>query len=100
MRKTALSLTAIALTACAPTERPADEIPPPPSGPAKCDAEPAQGLLGRKADRPLGEDVMRLTGATILRWGPPGAMFTRDYRIERVNVMYDEAMIVTDINCG
>ncbi len=100
MRTIPLCLALLTLAACAPVERPVGDVPPPLTGPAKCNAEPAQVLLGRKADRQLGEEIMRLTGATRFRWGPPGAMFTRDYRIERVNVMYDNDMIVTGINCG
>ena len=40
------------------------------------------------------------TGATSLRWGPPGAIFTMDYRQDRVNVMYDDNSMITEVRCG
>ncbi|NVD45546.1 I78 family peptidase inhibitor [Qipengyuania atrilutea] len=71
-----------------------------PDGDGKCEAAAAQSLVGERATSETGGRVLSLTGADTLRWGPPGAMFTMDYRPDRVTVMYDDAMMITQIKCG
>jgi hypothetical protein len=66
----------------------------------ECQREPAQVLVGQRASSETGARALRLTGARTLRWGPPGAVFTMDYRTDRVSVMYDEAMAITAVRCG
>jgi hypothetical protein len=65
-----------------------------------CDADAASGYVGRQATAASGGEILRATGASTLRWGPPGAVFTMDYRPDRVNVMYDAAMTITELRCG
>lgn len=92
---------AAALAACATTS--ADEpgaLDPGAGDAAVCDAAPAQSFVGQKATAQIGEQVMDATGARQLRWGPPRSAFTMDFRQGRVNVMYDDAMIVTKVTCG
>lgn len=92
---------AFSLSACATVANGPDEPVPPgrPSG-GECSEGPAQGLIGQKATSETGARALELTGASQLRWGPPGAMFTMDYRTDRVNVMYDDEMRITEIRCG
>jgi len=68
--------------------------------PEECAAEPAQTLIGQRATSETGARALRLTGAQTLRWGPPGAVFTMDYRTDRVSVMYDAGMVITAVRCG
>ena len=84
---------AAALAACA---TPGD----PGSAPGTCDADAASGFVGQKATGRVGTQIVEATGARELRWGPPGAAFTMDFRPDRVNVMYDEAMTITAVTCG
>ena len=72
----------------------------PPTQAAQCQADPAQALIGQKASNGTGARALVLTGARTLRWGPPGAIFTMDYRTDRVNILYDAAMAITEIRCG
>ena len=65
-----------------------------------CTPAPAQKLVGQKATQALGAEALRLTGAKQLRWAPPGAILTMDYRRDRVTVGYDEGMVVTSVRCG
>lgn len=65
-----------------------------------CEAESAQSLLGQKASVELGQEAMKLSGATILRWIPPRTPVTRDYRNNRLNINYDDMLIITQIYCG
>lgn len=85
------------LAACATT---ADGPGGPGSGPGTCDADAASVYVGQKATGQIGTRILQDTGARQLRWGPPGAAFTMDFRQGRVNVMYDEAMTITDVTCG
>lgn len=76
----------------APAERP---------GPGQtCDATKAQGHIGHDATQEMGAAILRDSGAKTLRWGPPNSAWTMDYREDRVNVRYDEAMKITEITCG
>ena len=65
-----------------------------------CDVSELQDLVGETATDELGERIQRESGARTLRWGPPNTAWTMDYREDRVNVRYDEDMIITDIACG
>lgn len=97
-----LSLVALALSlaACATSAVPGDAMNRPVTAEGRCNAQPAQVLIGERASAETGQRALDLTGARILRWGPPGAMFTMDYREDRVSVLYDENMSVTEIRCG
>ena len=88
------------LAACTTTAEPGAPDRPAALPQGSCDAGPVQDMLGEHATRALGTELLRRTGARTLRWGPPGAMFTMDYRQDRLNVSYDEDMAVTRISCG
>ncbi|HEU4819710.1 MAG TPA: I78 family peptidase inhibitor [Qipengyuania sp.] len=100
MKPTACLLAIVPLAACAPVPR--DSIPPPTDGyeAGQCDPRPAAALVGQKASAETGTRALRLTGARTLRWGPPRTAFTMDYSPMRVNVMYDDAMTITEVTCG
>ena len=86
----------LALGACAAAS--ADEpLPRVPGG--ECRAEPAQGLIGRKATAELGNELLRVTGARTIRWVPPRTAVTMDFRADRLTVSYDDDMLVTQISC-
>lgn len=101
MRIVTLPLLAVALSACAttPSGNEAGEGVTTNIG-GKCNRDMAADFRGQKVSADLGAQIQKATGARSLRWGPPNAAFTMDYREDRVNVMYDDKMIVTDITCG
>lgn len=75
------------------------------NAPAAAEAGPCrnEGLdrfVGRKADEALGAELLKVSHATRLRWGPPGSAMTMDFRPDRLTVSYDEAMTVTRASCG
>lgn len=76
-----------------------EDIPARPAA-GQCDAEAVQIHLGERANQTLGARILEGSGASILRWGPPNSAWTMDYREDRVNVRYDEEMIITAITCG
>lgn len=94
-----IAITAVTLLAgCVTVERPA--AAPGYAGDGMCQADAASSLVGQKASSETGDRALALTGARSLRWGPPGAVWTMDYRQDRVNVRYDDAMAITEVTCG
>lgn len=88
---------ALALAACVTVPGDPDDGMP---GNESCNPAPAQGLVGERATGETGQQALALTGARILRWGPPDTAWTMEYREGRVNVSYDRAMIITQVTCG
>lgn len=87
------------LAACAASEAPAESTPPPPAE-MTCKAEGGASFVGQTATPDLGAAILKATGARTLRWGPPRSAMTMDYRVDRVNVMYDDAYKITQVTCG
>jgi hypothetical protein len=103
-REGLMGIVALALAGCvvnvgdsAPDR--AEAVPPPPV-PMVCNAAPAQYHIGHDATQSMGEAILKDAGARTLRWGPPNAAWTKDYRPDRVNVQYDENMKIKQITCG
>jgi hypothetical protein len=101
--KTGLGGILLMTMACAPVP-PAEpgEEPVPVHGATgyRCDASRAQALVGRQATSELGAEALRLTGARAIRWIPPGAIVTMDYREDRLNIELDGRNRVTQLRCG
>jgi hypothetical protein len=76
------------------------EAVPPPPVPMVCNAAAAQYHVGHDATQSMGEAILKDAGARTLRWGPPNAAWTMDYRQDRVNVQYNEKMKIEKITCG
>ncbi len=108
MFKPLLSITFLPLLACS-----ANSKEPPKSSPIiiepislfeaggfLCNAKSAQSYIGQKADSELAKTILSVTGAKILRWVPPRANLSKDHRVNRINIAYDEDYIVTSIRCG
>jgi hypothetical protein len=100
MTRIFLAMTALsALAGCAMNYAPTVEAPPAP-GAAMCEAEPVKTYVGQRATAENGAAILAQSGARTLRWGPPRSAWTMDYRQDRVNVRYDEDMVITEITCG
>lgn len=97
MKAYVLSLAALPLAACATT---GGGMTSPSAGGGMCEADALQTYVGQKADADIGAKILAESGAKTLRWGAPGTMWTMDYREDRVNVRYDDAMIITEVKCG
>ncbi len=74
--------------------------PPPAETAQLCDAAPAQYHIGQIVTEAMGAAILRETDARTLRWGPPRSAWMMDYRQDRVNVRYDDAMKIIDVTCG
>jgi predicted ThiF/HesA family dinucleotide-utilizing enzyme len=64
-----------------------------------CNAARANGYLGRSVDEKIGADLMRLTGARLLRWAPPDTPMTMEYNADRLTVHYDRDLLITLLSC-
>ncbi|GAU82486.1 I78 family peptidase inhibitor [Bosea sp. BIWAKO-01] len=87
------SIAALALTACTATGQPSGAAPPSP-----CSPEGAKGLAGQigKSDA----EVLRATGASVVRRLSPGSPMTMDYRRERVTIEVDGSGKILRALCG
>jgi peptidase inhibitor I78 family protein len=106
MRK-ALGLSPFLLAACAANapvaDRPASLQSPPIRGETPgqaCRTEGTRQFIGQAGTAETGEAILRATHAAVLRWAPPGAMLTMDYREDRVTVRLGPDRKVTQIKCG
>lgn len=67
---------------------------------AGCDAAKLQYAVGQKSSAALGAKWMKESGAKTLRWMPPRTAATMDFRSDRLNIAYDDAMVITAVDCG
>ncbi|MGX7894522.1 I78 family peptidase inhibitor [Tsuneonella sp. HG222] len=65
-----------------------------------CRVEPASRFIGQTATAELGWKIQAAAGAQTLRWVPPRSAVTMDFNANRLNVEYDDAMVVTAVKCG
>ena len=101
MKHSIIALAAFGLAGCASTGGdPAPEAAAPSLAQMVCNADPAQYHVGHDATQAMGAAILKDSGARTLRWGPPNAAWTMDYRQDRVNVQYDETMKIVAITCG
>jgi hypothetical protein len=89
--KRLVSLTAIALIACA-------TAPDAPAG--RCSADGLADLVGREGTSALGAEALRRSGARTIRWIRPGDAVTMDFREDRLNLNLDAAGRLERANCG
>lgn len=96
----AIIAAAIALSACA-------AAPPPPipehgvTAGYQCSNAGLDRFVGQPASQALGAEMLRASGARIIRWVPIGVMITMDYSPERLTVRLGPGnRRVTKVNCG
>ena len=97
-------IAAMLLTGCAAPEREApyttDKVPAVDAGGFECDAAPTQYAIGKKTSTALAQELMAKSGASVLRWIPPRTAVTMDYSSVRLNISYDDNMVIDRISCG
>ncbi len=65
-----------------------------------CDADAAQGFVGRNADEATVKAAVAASGAKAARVIKPDMMVTMDYRGDRLNIRLDDAGNIIAITCG
>lgn len=99
--QTALAVVlALVLSACTMTSQNEPDPANPPSAGGKCDAAPVQQYVEQKLTDELSDAIRRESGASLLRVGGPDAIWTMDYREERVNITFDADENIERITCG
>ena len=86
-----IAVSALALSACTTT---------PYARSGFCNAQPAQGFVGQRADGGTGLAIRQATGSDEVRWAPPRTAMTMEFKEGRVTVAYDDAMTITAVTCG
>ena len=98
MRNLAL-IGALALSACATAA-----TPPEPSvigaGGYACRPDGLDQFVGQPATQALGAEMLRVSGARILRWVGHGMMVTMEFSPERLTVQLTADNRVERANCG
>ena len=99
MRNIAL-LAPLALSACATAPPPPPEIPVRGASGYVCRGEGLGRFVGRPATQELGAEMLRETGARIVRWVAHGMMITMEFSPERLTVHLTPDNRVASANCG
>ena len=93
MRRLALLISA-ALGACATT------APAPPAPGGICRGENLGQFAGQPASEALGAEVLRVSGARVLRWVAHGSVVTMEYSDQRVTIWLTADNRVDRAVCG
>ncbi len=88
------------LSACVSTSIHALPESPPTTLAGRCNAAPAQFVMGRVADAALENEARTRSGAKIARVLRPNQIVTMEFSAERLNLTVDQADRVTRVNCG
>lgn len=66
----------------------------------RCDADPAQSLLGKTVNDQIEAQAKRLSGAKVVRTLRPRNVITMEYNPQRINLRVDKQGMITSIGCG
>ncbi|MEH3101946.1 I78 family peptidase inhibitor [Sphingomonas adhaesiva] len=98
MKAIAILTSALVLTACATAPAPKDAAEDASAG-VRCNANAAEGLIGRPADAAAAL-AQKSSGARTLRRYVTGSPVTMDFRPDRLNVETDAAGTIVKLTCG
>ncbi len=65
-----------------------------------CKADGLDNFVGQTATQENGAEILRRSGAAVLRWIPHGSAVTMDFREDRVNVKLDPQNKIENVSCG
>jgi len=70
------------------------------AGGFQCEASPVQYAVGQKTSATIAQQLMAKSGASTLRWIPPRTAVTMDFSPARLNISYNDNMIIDRVSCG
>ena len=65
-----------------------------------CRNDGLAAFAGRDATSAVGSEILRVSGARVLRWVQPGMMVTMEYREDRVTVWLAAGNKIERVSCG
>ncbi len=96
-------LAAGALASCVAAAAPPPEPEIPVRGAAGgsvCRQQSFEEFIGQIASSAVGAEMLRVSGARVIRWVQPGMMVTMDYREDRLTVRLAENNRIVTASCG
>ncbi|HLR13140.1 MAG TPA: I78 family peptidase inhibitor [Burkholderiaceae bacterium] len=66
----------------------------------RCDADPAQALLGETINSDVEARARELSGSKTVRTLRPNNVITMEYNPQRINLRVDEQDVITSAGCG
>ena len=93
--RNAIILATFILSACTTASADAPE----PASAGKCSADKVSGFVGRDATPEIGAELVRQSGASVLRWAAKGSMLTMDFRADRLTVYLDANNKIERLDC-
>jgi hypothetical protein len=106
MARAAMGAATVLLAACSTAQAPA---PLPPADPPavegaapvhKCDPANIQQFVGKTRSAALEQDMLKVSGASTVRWAPFGSAVTMEYRSDRLTVFLNANNRVDRISCS
>jgi hypothetical protein len=67
---------------------------------AACDSKNVERYISKRFTAVLAEQMRKEADAAIVRTGPKDGPVTMDYIPARLNVFFDDAMLIAVVNCG
>jgi outer membrane biogenesis lipoprotein LolB len=104
--RTLIGAATLLLAACATAPAPAPQPPgdsPPAQGTApahKCDSSNIQQFVGKVRSEALEQEMLKVSGASTVRWALFGTAVTMEYRFDRLTVFLDANNRVERISCS
>ena len=84
------------LVACAPAQIPERGS----SGGHACRQQAFEEFIGQVASSSVGAEMLRVSGAGVIRWVQPGMRVTMDYRADRLTVRLADNNRIITASCG
>ncbi|WP_294121104.1 I78 family peptidase inhibitor [Sphingomonas sp.] len=97
MRNLVASIALLPLAACQIAQ--SDGTAPGPL-PGTCRAAALDQFIGQPASTELGVNMLKASGARVIRWVPKGGAVTMDFRGDRITVALDDDNKVERASCG
>ena len=75
----------------------------PADGPAlagSCSNDGLSAFAGQDATADIGAEIMRKSGAHVLRWVPNGSVVTMEFSADRVTIYLDANNKIERVSCG
>lgn len=98
------AVASLLLGACSTVQAPA--APPPAQSPdgtapmGKCDNSNIQQFVGQQRSKALEAEMLRVSGASTVRWAPFGTAITMEFSADRLTAFLDENDRINRISCS